>query len=482
MSPDVIAGHDARGLAGRFLRLAGAVGVEGALSAGFLLYLAWRDSDMYGALMYGLAAAVIIYKVVQLGLYYPLVTALGEVPRDEAWRLVVPVAVVRLVLSLVALAVLGLFVVWRALPTRTALTTLALALGFAVEALATTAFAELRLRGQQHREARLRVVAAIVAYGYGFLSAALGAPGQVVALFKLVGALVLLVGVRQLIAPAGFRGSQPGPGPTWRKLRPLLAAALALGGVDILGTLYNKTNVFFLEAGAGAHGVALYSATWNVVDAVSLLASEQFLAAVVFPSLAALWAANRPQALAVARQQALGLGLVACAVMFVLHQEATLIVGCLYPGTYAPAAALQRILVWTIALSFANNLFASLMIASGAVRTLLTFAALTAAANLLLNASLVRGGADAATAGACWVIVLTKLVMTLLTVGYCQWRFRLLALAQLRPLLILPALGLGIFWASGHILPQHAAVLLSTGIFAALGWRYVAPRSSEAGA
>ena len=56
-------------LTARFLRVLAAVGVEGALNAAFLLYLAWRNPTLYGAFMYGLAGAAIAYGVVEAGLH-----------------------------------------------------------------------------------------------------------------------------------------------------------------------------------------------------------------------------------------------------------------------------------------------------------------------------------------------------------------------------------------------------------------------------
>ncbi len=38
----------------------------------------------------------------------------------------------------------------------------------------------------------------------------------------------------------------------------------------------NKTNIFFLESSIGVDGVAVYSATWNIVDPISILGSGEF--------------------------------------------------------------------------------------------------------------------------------------------------------------------------------------------------------------
>ncbi|MCU0241433.1 MAG: hypothetical protein MUF51_03305, partial [Vicinamibacteria bacterium] len=412
--------HSAQDLFGRFLRLGGAVGIDGVLSAAFLFYLAWFDKDLYGCLMYGLAVAVITHKIVECGLYYPMVTALSQIPRTEAGRLLGPIGVLRIALSVLALVILGIFVLIRNLPFSMALATLTLTAGFALEVLAATAFDELRLRGHQNREARLRVIAALCSYGYGFLGVALGSSAPVIALFKTVGGVVLLIGgwrALKLERLAGFSLKE-----IWQTIRPLLAAAITLGGVDVLTGLCNRTNVVFLQAAAGTAGVALYSATWTIVDAMTQLATDQFLAWVLFPSLTLLWRAHRAQALALARQQAVALALVACGVMFVLHQEAAWILGLIYPTSFAPAAALQRLLVFTIGLSFIANIFTSLMIAAGSVRALLVITAISTLANFGLNIWWVHGPA---TMNACWVIVLTRLILAIQLALYCQRRFRL---------------------------------------------------------
>ena len=42
-----------------------------------------------------------------------------------------------------------------------------------------------------------------------------------------------------------------------------LSASVTFALIEILGIIYNKTNIFFLESATGIKGVALYGATWN---------------------------------------------------------------------------------------------------------------------------------------------------------------------------------------------------------------------------
>jgi O-antigen/teichoic acid export membrane protein len=207
----------------------------------------------------------------------------------------------------------------------------------------------------------------------------------------------------------------------------MFKAALVFGLIEILGTVYNKTNVFFLERATGVKGVAYYSATWNIVDPVSVLASEQLLGWVIFPLLAALWAKNREGVGPLVKNSAQWLMALAFPVMFVLYAEAPLIIGLVYPSEFAPAVDMQRMLVWTIVLSFENNLFAYVMMTAGAARLLLAFAACSTLINLALNVVLVeRFGLM----GGCLVIIFTKLIMTVLTYAYCSMKLKILRITD----------------------------------------------------
>jgi O-antigen/teichoic acid export membrane protein len=205
------------------------------------------------------------------------------------------------------------------------------------------------------------------------------------------------------------------------------------------------------------------------------LGSEQLLACVVFPALALAWREDRARALALVRRQVVTLFLLGCLAAFVLRQEAPLILGLLYPASYAPAAALQEILAPTVILSLVANLFASLMIVAGALRLLLALSALTALASLALCAWLVPAFG---LAGACWAIVLTKLTMTVATGAVCQRRFRLVQEGGW-PVVFVPVALAAASWAAlERFLPPHLGVAIA--ILAGLGWWFwVGRRRSE---
>jgi len=131
--------------------------------------------------------------------------------------------------------------------------------------------------------------------------------------------------------------------------------------------------------------VAFYSATWNIVDPVSTLASEQLLGWVIFPLLASLWWANKEQATRLVRGNAKWLVILAFPIMFFLHVESELLIGLIYKAEYADAAWMQKYLVWTILLSFENNLFAYVIMVAGGANSLLLFTIIATLFNVALT-------------------------------------------------------------------------------------------------
>ena len=163
-----------KGIIGRFAHLLSAQGVEGLGSALFFLYLAWLDSTLYGEVMYAIAAGAVVMKVVQFGLYYPLVADLGEAEKDTA-----PEIINRVNLIKVALLVPSMLAVWgvafyQGFSFRMAWVILFISLGFGLESISETFFADFRVRGRQDKEARIKIVSSALWYGYGFLTVFLG--------------------------------------------------------------------------------------------------------------------------------------------------------------------------------------------------------------------------------------------------------------------------------------------------------------------
>lgn len=456
----------AKGIISRFMHLLSAQGVEGVASWGFFLYLARLDSTLYGEVMYALAAGSVAMTVIQFGLYYALVPALGSAERDKAPEILNRVFVIKLALFMPSMLVVAVLALYRGFSAQMGLILFLVSLGFGLEAVAETFFEEWRVRGLQAGEARARVTSSILSYGYGALTAALGFNPVLISLFKLISAVVRLAfGIvsykKDYFARLFLR-------PKWPAVGYMFRAALVFALIEILGIIYNKTNIFFLESATGVKGVALYSAAWMLVDPISILASDQLLGWVVFPLLASLWWKNRDGVGRLVRRTSQWLMALAFPIMFFLYAESGTVITLIYGTDYNDAAWIPQYLVWTILLSFESNLFKYVMMVSGAVNLLLGFAVATTALNFLFNVTLVH---QFGLAGACLVIILTKLVMTLLTYFYCRVRFEFLKEKDFLFPVALAAVSLGLFLLIEPFVTLHPAVAITLVFYLLILWR-----------
>jgi len=451
----------------RFAHLLTAQGVDGILGALFFLYLAWWDKDFFGEVMLAQAAGAILVKVVSFGLYYPQVADLTRADEQEKAGIINNVNVIKVGLSVVSM--LGLWVVtgFQGYSYRMTWILLVIALGNAMEAIADSFFADMRVRGLQTTEARVKIGGSVAAYGYGLATVAMGMSPFVVALFKLVsGTIRIVLGLRwhvKVYSHQLFVLSEQ-----WFAVYTMFSRAAIFALIQILGTIYNKLNFFFLERASGPDGVALYSATYNLVDPVSTVASEQLLGWVVFPVLSVLWWKKREEVGPLVKNTALWLVVIACPIMFFLYAESNLLIGLIFPAGFAEAAGLQEYLVWSIPLSFESNLFQYVMVVAGASKMLLLFQALTALSNLVYNLLMVERFGPL---GACLVLVFTKLTMTVLVFAYCQLKFRYFRLKDFLFPFALAAGGLALFYVATPICGLHLAVALTLVVYMAVLWR-----------
>jgi len=455
-----------KGIVSRFAHLLSAQTVEGIASTFFFLYLAWLDATLYGEVMYALAAGAVVMKVVLFGLYYPLVADLGEAEKDETPRIIDGVNVIKLCLLVPAMIVILGAAYYKRFSFRMAWVLFFVCLGFGLESFSETFFADFRVRGRQDQEARIKIASTVAAYGYGFLCAFFGLNPMVVGLFKLVSALVRLV--FGLLAYLKTYSTKLFSAPAWQGVWHMFRAATVFALIDILSIVYNKTNIFFLESAVSVKGVAFYSATYNLVDAVSVLASEQLLGWVIFPLLASLWWSSREQVGPIVRRTSQWLLALAFPIMFVLYTESETIIQIVYPGDFKDAAWMQRYLVWTILLSFQSNLFFYVMMVAGAAKLLLVFAAVATALNLLFNVLLVY---PYGLAGGCMVIILTKLVMTILTFLYCQLRFRWFRPGDFVFTALLAGASLLLFLPASHFMSVHWATVVTLLFYGLILWK-----------
>jgi len=358
------------------------------------------------------------------------------------------------------------FGLFKGFSAEMALVLVLVCLGFALEAFADTFFADLRVRGRQDQEARIRIAGSLLGYGYGILSAAMGLHPVIISLFALISASVKL-GLVLIHTLSTFSGTLFRR-PKWPTIWSLFRGAATFALIEILGILYNKTNIFFLESATGVRSVAYYSATWDIVDPISTLASEQLLAWVIFPLLATLWWTNRDRAKALVRSNAIWLMVAAFPIMFFLYAESDLLIGLLYKAEFSDAAWMQKYLVWTILFSFENNLFFYLMMVAGGANVLLIFTVIVTLLNLLFNWTLVE---PFGLMGGCLVIIFTKLTMVLLTFLYCQIRFHFFAVVDALFPLILAVVSLVIFVVSRATIGLHPAVAVTILFYFVTIWR-----------
>ncbi len=422
--------------------------------------------------MYAMAAGSIAMKVVQFGLYYPLVSDLGSADPDDVPQILNRVNIIKLALLAPCMAAILVTILYRDFSLQMALVILLISLGFALEGVAESFFAEFRVRGRQDREARIKIIASGLSYGFGFCTAALGLNPVIISLFRLVSASVKIwFGVSSYVQDYAAKVLTT---PDWPSVWAVFRAALVFALIEILGIVYNKTNIFFLETATGVDGVAIYSATWNIVDPVSILASEQLLGWVIFPLLAGLWWNNRKSVGRIVRSNAQWLMALAFPIMFVLYAESDLMIGLIYKAEYSDAAWMQKYLVWTILLSFENNLFQYVMMVAGAAKTLLVFTIVVTGLNLLFNVVLVE---PLGLEGGCLVIILTKLVMTIFTFTYCQIRFRFFKIGDFLFPVCLAAACFGLFVLAKPLVTVHPAVVITlliySGILIRFGPRYL---------
>jgi O-antigen/teichoic acid export membrane protein len=440
--------------------------IEGSANAGFILYLAWLSSSVYGEVMYALAGAYIVLKVVQFGLYYPLVAALGREDDSAKPEILNRVNTIKIVFFVLTTSCLVGFGIYKDFSAEMMLIFIFVCSGFGLDAFAETFFADLRVRGRQDQEARIRIAGTILGYGFGFACGIAGLHPIFMSLFAFVSAVVKLVIATVLYKRTYSAGLFMRP--EWPPLWTMFRASTTFALIEILGILYNKTNIFFLESAVGVQGVAYYSSTWIIVDNISTLVSDQLLGWVIFPLLASIWWTNRDRAERLIHSNAKWLMILAFPIMFFLHVESELVIGIAYPAEYANAAWMQKFLVWTILLSFENNLFFYVMMVAGGANALLLFSVIVTLLNLLLNLTLVK---PLGLMGGCLVIIMTKLIMALLTFFYCQVRFRFFALTDALFPLILAAASLGLFVVSKPIVGLHPAVAVTVVLYFLVLWR-----------
>jgi O-antigen/teichoic acid export membrane protein len=159
----------------------------------------------------------------------------------------------------------------------------------------------------------------------------------------------------------------------------------------------------------------------------------------------------------------------ALAVMFVLASESDRLIGLIYGPHYQDAVWLQKYLVATVICAFLHNLAAFLMMCLRRERLLLLFYLVGLVFNLLWCALAIP---LVPLWGSALAMILTKGVVALLTVSYCQRQLHLLPARPLRQVAAISLAGaagylLGIAW-----LTRELAEVLALTPLLILAWHW----------
>ncbi len=402
-----------------FAYLLSARWVRESLQTVFLIYLARHNSSTYGEFMLALSVGQVILFIAEFGLDQHLVPQLASNRGKEADVLMQFFMLKGVLLVAGVLGMIG-FVYWQGYAPSLKVLVLVIGTGVGLEALGSTFFVACQVQGRQDIEGKLRAVGAGFGFGYGILSLFLGAAPLVTAFYKLIETLVNLAGsMRAVLRRSRITLRLP----EFRQIWVTGKGSMVFTLMAVATTLYNNMNLFFLQRYAGAEGVAQYSATWQIIDGVSCLASNVLLRNILFPLFVNLWETDRNELTRVMRNSARWLTAAAIPIMFVLFVESDRIIRLIYGPEYGDAAWMQKYLVLTIYIAFIHNLAAFLMLAMRRERVLLGFYVTGLVFNLVLCLVLIPGSP---LMGTTLAILITKAFVAVMTVSFCQWTIGLM--------------------------------------------------------
>jgi len=442
-----------------------AQGVDSILTTLFLLFLAWKNTTLYGEVIYGVALGSVVGTIVEFGLYQSVVGQLSRAEKKE-----IPDIISHTNYAKIGLLIPALIGAWGLATigghnTEMAWIVFLVSLGFALEALAETFFADLRVRGRQDKESRIRMISVILGYGYGFVSVIAGFHPIATGLYRVVaGATRLLLGMfeyaKKYVRP--FRRCN------WSALPQVVMAASAFALISGLGNLYNQTNVFFMGKMIGVQSVAQYNAGLSLVDPVSKIVSRFLLGLVLFPLLSVLWVKNREKGRYLVLRTGQWLLVFAFPIMFVLYFCSDLLMGFIYPDQLSDAIWIQQLLIWAIPFAFGSNLFSFVMIVAGKVRVLLVFSIVVTLTNLLLNVIFIPLWG---VSGGCFVLILTKAAMLLFTLTFCVRWLHVFRFSQMWYPVCVSLFSLGVFFLSRMAVGLYPGMVIALLFYCLLIWK-----------
>lgn len=405
----------------QFSYLLAARWVRDGIQALFLLVLARHSVETYGSIMLAMSLGQILLFCSEFGInqHFMLLLANRTAAPSAVFR---QISLLKATLLMVGGVFMTVFSIWQGYSAELLAMVLIIGLSFGVDALVNSYYVVCQSLGRQDMEARLRGVAAVVGYGAGLLAVFSGASPIMTALFKPIESMTSLAGAAKMLRRSWKAATAPlwsAIWTTWKGTFPFTLMALA-------AILYNKINMFFLQHYGGAQAVAQYSATWQLVDGISVLASGLLLGNVLFPVFAKLWVKDQRAFTSMAQAHVAQLAALALPLMFVLSVASEHIISLLYGSQYSEAARVQPLLSLCIFFAFVHNLAYYLLLSMRKHLLVLAFFIAGLAVNAALCLLLVP---NAPLEGAVWAIVATKGFVALLTVGACQ---RLLGFLKFR--------------------------------------------------
>lgn len=465
------------GILKKFFHLAGAQQLRDILHTVFFIVLARLSSSHYGEFQVAFSTASIILFLGEFGLNQPLVAALNKKYSHKGDILAQYSLIKIFLLTAGWLGVLG-FVYQQGYTPGLKNLVLVISAGMGMEALATSFFTACRVQGRQDLEAGVRAVSALVGYGWALGTLYMGAPPHVIALFKLIeNAINLSGGAYVALRQADLTQltlKRKALARTWDTARGGLVYVL----MALCAILYNKANVFFLQQSGGPLRVAQYQVTWEMVDGVSILASNLMLRGILYPLFVKLWRTDKTQFDKLSQDCVRWLLGVAVPVMFVLAVESDRLISLIYGPNYGDAVWLQKILVWCILCGFLHNLQAYLMMSQSQQNMLFGMYVAGFVANLGLCAYLVPRyqlwGAGVA-------VVATKALVMLMSTVHCQRTMGLFRRQSLLPVALATALGAGLYYGLRPLVFRELAELAALVPFVVMGaswWKEMKARQA----
>lgn len=457
-----------RSILSKFLHLATAQWVRDGLHTVLIIVLARASAATYGEFVLAFSLAQFILFLGEFGLNQPMVVALSRTWGDKG-QVLAQYGLIKAALLAAGMVGVLFFCLIQGYSGGLLWMSLGICLGCGLEPLAGSFFVALRVQHRQDLEAYVRSASAALGYGYALTALTLGWPAWSFGLFKVVENLCNLCGSAWFT----LRGSETvsislgrrGMARAWRTA----VGGLVFVGMALAAIGYNKANVFFLQRFGGAEAVGAYGVAWELVDGASNLVASLLLSGVIYPLLVKLWRTDKQGFQALAQNSARTLTAVSLPVMAVLAMETDRILPLIFGAAYAPHAWVAAWLTPSILIAFLHNLAAYMMLALGRERLLLAIYTGGLAAGVVLCWVLIPG---APLWGSALAIVLTKGLVAVCTVGYCQLKIGFMNARNLLLAAGCVSLAGAIWWGVGLSAPREAAEVLALAPLLWLVWRW----------